>query len=51
MTCRKRAVVCYKNQTKHANSLVELDANFNGASDVTSGQWVFMVKMFDILAK
>jgi hypothetical protein len=37
--------------TPNTQTLVELDANFNGASDVTSGQWVLMVKMSDILAK
>jgi len=30
MTCWKRAVVCYKNHTKHVNTLVELNAVFNG---------------------
>ena len=52
MTCRKRAVVCYKNHSKHVNTLVELSAIFNGTSDVTyDGHGELMVKMFDILPK
>ena len=52
MTCRKRAVNCYKNHTKHVNTLVELNAIFNGTSDVTyAGHWVLIVKVFDILPK
>lgn len=52
MTCRKRAVVCYKNHTKHLNTLVELDEIFNGTPDITyAGHRVLMVKTFDILPK
>ena len=52
MTCRKRAVVCYNNHTKHVVTIVELNAIVSGTSDVTyAGHWVWMVKMFDILPK